>query len=333
MDRKENNKKITAIVPAYNEAVRIKHVLDVLTTYPGFSDIIIIDDGSTDNTEDVVKKYPVNYIKNSSNQGKGYAMDIGVNNAKSDVILFVDADVSGLTHKIIGDLVRPVIAGEVDMFIGMRNRKLYYLHNIIIIIPLLGGERAVTKKLWQSLPSYYKHRFRVEAGLNFYAEYYGKGFQYKVIKDLKQVVKEKKYGLVQGLKQRFGMTLNIVSAQLKLQFVDIPESAKNSQLLGLISLQSFLGMALGGIILAAAYFGPNNFILKIFAEELIEDPRAPFVHFLLYLTNVTAVSTFVVFGGFIFTTNLLTFILTFRKLGHLFSVISSKIKNKKLKNQ
>ena len=69
MDRKENNKKITAIVPAYNEAVRIKHVLDVLTTYPGFSDIIIIDDGSTDNTEDVVKKYPVNYIKNSSNQG------------------------------------------------------------------------------------------------------------------------------------------------------------------------------------------------------------------------------------------------------------------------
>ena len=230
MDTKEINKEITAIVPAYNEASRIGRVLSVLTSYPDFTEIIVVDDGSTDNIKEVTKKYPVHYIKNSINQGKGKVMDIGVEQAKSKVIFFVDADVSGLTHKIIDEITRPVTSDQVDMFIGMRNRKIYFLNKIIAFVPLLGGERAVTKKLWQSLPEYYKHRFRVEIGLNFYSQYFGKGFQYKIFKGLTQVIKEKKYGFLQGLKQRLGMFSNIISAQYKLQFIDIPESAKNNRL-------------------------------------------------------------------------------------------------------
>jgi len=72
MDYAKNNKNITAIVPAYNEAERISKVLEVLTTYKQFKEIIVVDDGSTDNTEEIVKKFNVRYIRNESNKGKGY---------------------------------------------------------------------------------------------------------------------------------------------------------------------------------------------------------------------------------------------------------------------
>lgn len=239
MVRQANNKKITAIVPTYNEVGRIERVLNVLTTYPGFKEIIVVDDGSTDDTEEVLKKYQVRYIKNQVNRGKGYVMNLGVKNAKSDIIFFADADVSGLSHEIIDNITRPVLDGEVEMFIGMRNRKVYYLHYAILLIPLLGGERALTKTLWQTLPDYYKHRFRVEAGLNFYAKHFGKGFRYKVFKGLSQVIKERKYGLKDGLKQRWDLYAGLISAQLRLQFIDTPQLVKKRRSMSLFENLSY----------------------------------------------------------------------------------------------
>ena len=127
MGHKKTDKRISAIVPAYNEAERIGRVLDILTTYPDFKEIIVIDDGSPDGTEAIVRRYDVRYVKKKVNGGKGAAMDLGVKLAKGDVIFFCDADISGLTHKIIDQITCPVVNGEVEMFIGMRNRKIYFL--------------------------------------------------------------------------------------------------------------------------------------------------------------------------------------------------------------
>ncbi|PIQ77329.1 hypothetical protein COV82_05085 [Candidatus Peregrinibacteria bacterium CG11_big_fil_rev_8_21_14_0_20_46_8] len=226
MDGKTDRRRVTAIVPTYNEAERIHEVLKVLTAYPHFTEIIVVDDGSTDDTEQVVKKFPVRYVQHTKNMGKGRAMDFGVQETKSDIIFFVDADVKGLTHDVITQIIEPVLHEKVDMFIGMRNRKIYYVHRILAFVPLLGGERAVTKELWEKVPQYYKHRFRVEAGLNFYARYYGKDFEYKVFRGLSQRIKEKKYGFVKGFLQRIAMFYNLLSAQLRLEFTDIPESRR-----------------------------------------------------------------------------------------------------------
>lgn len=329
MDKQKNSRKISAIVPTYNEAQRIERVLQVLVTCPFLEDIIVVDDGSTDSTAKIVKKYQVRYIRFGENRGKGAAMEAGVREAKHEVIFFVDADVQGLTHDIIEQITDPVLHGDVDMFIGMRNRKMYYLHYVFLFVPLLGGERALTKKLWDSVPDYYKHRFRVEAGLNFYARYYGTDFQYKVFKGLSQVIKEKKYGFADGFVQRLRMFGNIVSAQIKLHFDDIPESARNTRLLAFISLQSLIGMLCGSLLLVAAYFGPKNFIYAIFTDELQSDPHTPFIDFLLNLADVTAVSTIVVVGGFLLVSNLFTCALTFAKLQTFLKSLLYKVENNK----
>ena len=329
MAEQKDSKRVMAIVPAYNEAERIGSVLDVLTTYPYFDEVIVVDDGSTDGTEEIVKQYPVHYVKNASNKGKGYAMDTGVALSKGNVIFFADADVTGLTHRIIDDILKPVINGEVDMSIAMRNRKTYYLRYIIFFIPLLGGERALTKSLWQMLPSHYKRRFKVETGLNFYARYYGKGFSYKVFEGLSQIIKEKKFGLIEGLRRRWLLCINVISAQLQSQFIDIPKSAQNKRVFGLVALQSLGGMFLGSLFFIAVYFGPRNFIYRIFAEALSEDPSTPFVDFLLYFVSIASINSLLIIGVTLITINFILLLLTAKRLSYLYSGLLYKVKSKR----
>lgn len=329
MDQPEDSEKATAIVPAYNEGPRIGSILEILSSNSLIDQVIVVDDGSSDDTAERVEQYHVQYVRNDENRGKGFSMNRGVELASNDIIFFCDADITGLSHGIVEEIIRPVIHGEIDMFIGMRNRKWYAVHRIISFVPLLGGERALKKSLWQQVPDHYKHCFRIETALNFYALYYGSGFRYKVFKQLSQVIKEHKYGLWDGLRQRCSMIGQILAAQLKLQFIQIPDSAKNGRLLAVISLQSLIGIILGTMVLVAAYYGPSRFLAMLFSHELREDASAPVVHYLLNMANVTATSTITAIGVIILLPNIFTFILTFKKLGFLLYGLKYKMQNSK----
>ncbi len=223
MDNQTDNPKVTAIVPIYNESERIGKVLTILSSYSGFAEVLVIDDGSTDDSEKIVSDFSkVKYFKQPTNQGKAKAMDKGVSLAKTDIVFFCDGDVKGLKHEMIDQIIAPVVTGRVDMFIAMRNRKIYFLHKLVLLVPLLGGERALTKVLWQKVPNFYKQKFRIEAGLNFYAKYYGHGFDIKLFRGLSQTIKEKKYGYWSGFKKRLSMTFDITLAVISLQFKDLP---------------------------------------------------------------------------------------------------------------
>ena len=87
--------KFSIIVPTFNrEEYIIKCIDSVLDqTYDNF-ELIIVDDGSTDNTENLVKKYQdkrIKYFKNE-NHGIGYSRNFGLNKAKGDYIFFLDSD-------------------------------------------------------------------------------------------------------------------------------------------------------------------------------------------------------------------------------------------------
>lgn len=223
MDYQKHHKKVTAIVPAYNEATRIGAVLAVLTQCECLDEIIVIDDASTDNTKEIVSTYNVRYLQNTKNLGKGKSLDKAIAQASGDIFFFCDADVKGLRRSVVQAIVGPVQAGKVEMFIGMRNRKIFVIRFIFIFLALLGGERAITRNLWEILPDFYKKRFRVEAGLNFFAAHYKKGFRFKVFTGLTQTIKEKKYGFWRGFYSRIGMTVDSVEAFLVLRFYEYPK--------------------------------------------------------------------------------------------------------------
>jgi glycosyltransferase involved in cell wall biosynthesis len=305
---------VTAVVCAYNEADRISEVLEVLVTYSGFSEVIVVDDGSTDDTAVVAKRYPVTYLRLNPNQGKGRAMDAGVKASTTPVIFFADADIKGLTHDVIARTVGPVVDGEVEMFVAMRSRAIYYLRFLMAFIPLLGGERAVTKRLWAMLPDRYKDRFRIEAGLNFYAVHYGHGLRFHVFTEVTQTVKERKYGFWRGVKQRARMFRDVGVASWDLQFEDAPVTFRTRRSAAVNAASSVVGLIAGLLVVLAAYLGPASVIGRLFAEELAEDPNAPLVRFLLFTANGLGVTALGLIGATLIMANVLLFTLSLLRL-------------------
>jgi len=316
MDYKRDREKVTAIVPAYNEAKRIGGVLSVLTGY-GFSEIIVVDDGSTDDTSEVVSKYKVKHLRLDKNSGKGAAMNRAVSETKTEFILFCDADVRGLTHDILDEIIAPVVDGKSEMFIAMRNRGVYALTWMIPIVPLLGGERALTKSLWLELPDWYKNKFRVESGLNFYAKYYGKGLGYKIFPNLSQIIKEKKYGFWKGTKRRFPMAWDIFYASLRAETTEIPYEVGRKRALYARAFGNIVSTILGGVVLYASYKGPLRFIYDTFSKEHLEDTSAVFTHLLIRIVTRVSVQSIAVVGVIIVVLNLFTTLLRAEKLREL----------------
>ncbi|USS40721.1 glycosyltransferase family 2 protein [Thermococcus aggregans] len=110
-------KRISVVIPAYNEAKRIGKVLSKI---PEFVDeVIVVDDGSEDNTSEVAKNHGAEVIRLKENQGKGTAMREGIKKASGDIVVFIDADGQHNPEEI-EKLVFPILKGEADFVIGSR---------------------------------------------------------------------------------------------------------------------------------------------------------------------------------------------------------------------
>lgn len=208
---------VTAIVPAYNEEARLGSVLQALTATALLDEIIVVDDGSTDNTAAVVKQFPsVRYLRNARNRGKSYAMDRGVRATSASIIFFCDADLTGLTPAIIESIIRPVLAGEAGMSIGIRNNL---MQKSLLSVALNSGERAIRRQTWEQLPQFYKYRYRIEIGLNNFLRRHDQHIHHAVY-PYYQTIKEAKYGFRQGMVLRWRMNYDVVLAFLYAHTLD-----------------------------------------------------------------------------------------------------------------
>jgi glycosyltransferase involved in cell wall biosynthesis len=139
---------ISCIICAYNEAPRIGQVLAVAAAHPALGEVIVVDDGSTDGTPDIVKRFPsVRLIARATNGGKSAAMVDGIAAARGDLLMLLDADLKGLAAEHISALAAPVIAGRAEVSISLRQNSLAIFR--AIGLDFVSGERVVKKALLQ----------------------------------------------------------------------------------------------------------------------------------------------------------------------------------------
>ncbi|MBZ9577467.1 glycosyltransferase [Patescibacteria group bacterium] len=201
--------KVAAIVPALNEEANIGNVLKVLLKSKDLDEVILVDDGSEDRTAEIGEEMGVKVIKlpKKGGSGKGNAMKKGVESTDADIIAFFDADLIGLTTEHVSLVVRPVLENRAVMCVGARQRYGGLPKLFIKIDPLLavGGERAMKRFVFESIPERFIQGFAVETSLNYYCRKKKLKVLYPELKDLTVVIKEKKWGLLKGFKNRMKM--------------------------------------------------------------------------------------------------------------------------------
>ena len=121
---------ISIVIPAYNESERLGAPLATLIEYANNSglaiEIIVVDDGSSDDTADVAKKVfasstglPSNVIRYEENRGKGFAIKTGLLASNADIAVFTDADLSTPIEEM-PKLTDPIKNGSFDVTFGSR---------------------------------------------------------------------------------------------------------------------------------------------------------------------------------------------------------------------
>lgn len=194
----------SVVIPAYDEQDTILNVIRVAETHPAVAEVIVVSDGSTDRTVERARTTSAIVIDQQPNQGKGQAMDTGVQHAKHDVILFLDADISGLTHEMISWLIDPLFDNTHDMLTLHRDRKAQAFETLHYSL-VLGGERSLRREIWLLLPKEMKKGFYIEPALNCYARRYGYRADMIFAPGLKSRIKEDKHGLLRGFWERMVM--------------------------------------------------------------------------------------------------------------------------------
>ena len=114
--------KILIIIPCYNEKESILKVIDSIKKLTISVDYIVINDCSTDNTLDILKKSNVNYLDLPVNLGIGGAVQSGYKYAKEndyDIAIQIDGD-GQHDPQYITDLINPILSNEADVCIGSR---------------------------------------------------------------------------------------------------------------------------------------------------------------------------------------------------------------------
>ena len=133
---------LSIVIPAYNEEQRLPKTLDSIFSYvksrPYLVEIIVVDDGSSDQTAEVVitcrQKYPeLRLLSNTQNRGKGFSVRHGMLEARGEIALFSDADLSTPIEEA-DKLLAAVRENGYDAAIGSRaiDRSLIEVHQSLI---------------------------------------------------------------------------------------------------------------------------------------------------------------------------------------------------------
>jgi glycosyltransferase involved in cell wall biosynthesis len=178
--------RLTVVIPVYNEAATVEALLRRVREVPLELEVIVVDDGSTDGTRDVLGRLEGSLIDrlilHEKNAGKGAALRTGFKHATGDVVVVQDADMEYDPHEL-PMLLRPILIGKADAVYGSRflggphrvlffwhsvgNRVLTILSNMLTDVNLTDMEtcyKMVRRELLQSLPLS-ANRFGIEPEL------------------------------------------------------------------------------------------------------------------------------------------------------------------------
>jgi polyisoprenyl-phosphate glycosyltransferase len=157
---------VDAVIPARNEQDTIVLNVDAARGSRLVRDVIVVDDGSTDDTAARARTAGARVLRRSGSAGsKAHAMRDGVDASDADAILFVDADCTGLTSAHLDAIVEPVVEGRAALSLGTFDYG-PVLNPIVRRVPPLTGERCVPRELFDAISPDKLEGYTIEIRIN-----------------------------------------------------------------------------------------------------------------------------------------------------------------------
>ena len=202
------------LIPAYNEEATVRTIIEVAKAAQ-LGPVLVVDDGSSDGTGSIAENAGANVLRLGENQGKGGAVHAGASALETEVVILVDADLTGLTPEHLHTLARPVLEHRVDMTRGDFSGGRWRTTAAQRITPQLNGQRAILREKLLSIPGLRESRYGIEIAITETAKKDAWRTQKVPLENVSQVMKEEKRGFLQGLQIRLGMYRDILQTWLK----------------------------------------------------------------------------------------------------------------------
>lgn len=171
--------RVVLIIAAYNEMNSIRETVHAACIMPGIEEVVVVDDGSTDNTAFIAYEEGATVLQMDKNSGKGAALNKAFSEIRADIYILVDADLKA-SVKETRRLLEPLTNGHADMSIAIMQAPPGHKGGFGLVMKLaswgiekltgskvlapISGQRAIRREVLEAIGSF-ENRFGVEVAL------------------------------------------------------------------------------------------------------------------------------------------------------------------------
>lgn len=197
--------RVSCIIPAYNEAATIAHVVAAARGCTEVDEVIVVSDGSTDATAQRAGRAGARVVELSANRGKSDAVLEGLRRARGEVIVLLDADLLGLRPDHIEGLLRPVLTGGAGMAVASFVADPWHM-----LLTPLSGQRCFHRAILGASEAIRGTGFGLEVALDRLARRSGARVTSVVWQDVRHRSKREKYGTVDALRLKVRVSSDLL---------------------------------------------------------------------------------------------------------------------------